>query len=90
MYASTSTGEVTVDPFAGVQIRTVLAVEFVHVVGGGGVPPPEPTVKVSDCETIVPPDVHPFTVSLCVPVAAAKLALTCGFAPPVHFSVPSR
>ena len=88
-YASTSTGEVTVDPVAGAQIKTVLAVELVQVVGGGGVLP-EPTVNVSDCETMVPPDVQPFTVNLCVPAAAAKLALTCGFAPPVHFKVPSR
>ena len=86
--ASTSTGEVTVEPLAGAQIKTVLVVLFVQSVGGGVLP--LPTENVSAFEMIVPVEVQPFTVSLCEPAVAEMLWLICGLEPPLNFKTPSR
>ena len=61
-------GELTVEPFAGEQIMAPAVVGALQPVGGGGA---LPTVNVRVVVCSVPVLSHAFTVSLCVPAAAA-------------------
>jgi hypothetical protein len=63
------TGELTVAPFAGVQITTPAVVGALQPDGGGG-GGALPTVKLTVAVCNVPVLSHAFTVSLCVPAAA--------------------
>jgi hypothetical protein len=67
--AAIATGELTLEPFAGLQMTTPAAVGGVQLGGGGG-GGALPTVNVDEVLCRVPVLSHALTISLCVPLAA--------------------